>query len=216
MMDITLAVRRLNSQLPLKARQDRLDQALKDIHQAILHSLVNNGRPPAISELREFSGNADINKIVERLRKDDLVVLDTAGQLVVGAYPVTVEATPHRIAVHGHSIFAMCALDAVSVAPMFHTAVRIDSRCHVTGEAITITMQDTKILSVRPSAAVRIGVRWQMPSGTAAHSMCTEMVFLLNDRIANEWQTRDSENISLFDLPQAVEFGKQFFTPLLE
>jgi hypothetical protein len=215
-MDIALAVARLNSQLPLKARQDQLDQALKVTHQAILRSLINNGRPPRANELRQLLGELDVDCALQRLGKDDLVVLDAAGQRIVGAYPVTVESTPHRIIMNGHSIYAMCALDAVSVAPMFHTTVHIDSRCYVTQTAIAISMQDAEIISAQPSSDVRVGVRWQMPSGVAAHSMCMEMVFLLNEQVADEWQNQNKETISVFDLPQAVEFGKRFFTPLLD
>jgi hypothetical protein len=43
-----------------------------------------------------------------------------------------------------------------------------------------------------------------------------EMVFLKDRQTAEEWQDGDTENVSLFTLPEAVEFGKRFFLPLLD
>ena len=214
-VDIKQAVDRLNTQLPLKARQDELDSELKALHQAVLYSLINSGRPPALDEVSRLVGEKNIDGALQRLATDDLVVLDAAGKHIVGAYPVTIEKTPHCIAVNGKNIFAMCALDAVSVAPLFDTKVEIESHCYVTQEPIAIVMQGEEVRKVQPSPGIRVGVRWQMPSGAAAHSMCLQMVFLINKHVAREWQHGDTANKSVFDLPQAVEFGRQFFAPLL-
>jgi hypothetical protein len=214
-VDIKQAVARLNIQLPLKARRDELDSELQALHQAVLHSLINSGRPPALDEVSQLLVEKNIDVALQRLAAADLVVLDAGGKNIVGAYPVTIEQTPHRIAINGNNIFAMCALDAVSVAPMFDTHVEIESYCHVTQDPVEIAMQGTEIVKVQPSPAIRVGVRWQMPRGVAAHSMCLEMVFLINEHVAREWQHGDAVNKSVFDLPEAVEFGRQFFAPLL-
>lgn len=214
-MDIKQAVARLNTQLPLKARQDKLDSELRALHQAVLHSLIYCGRPPALDEVSQLVGEKNIDSALQRLATDDLVVLDAAGKHIVGAYPLTIEQTSHCIAVNGKNIFAMCALDAVSVAPLFDTKVEIESYCYVTQESIAIVMQGAEVRKVQPSPGIRVGVRWQIPSGAAAHSMCLEMVFLINHHVAREWQHGDIANKSIFDLSQAVEFGRQYFVPLL-
>ena len=214
-MNITAAVNRLNTQLPLKARQDELTVALKTVHQTVLMTLVAKGRVPELEELKSILGN-DVEEGIRRLGTDDLLVLDSQGVLPVGAYPLTIENTPHQISLNGHTIHAMCALDAVSVAPMFGTDVTIESSCHVSHTPILIRMRDSDILEVVPSTDVTVGIRWQKPSAVAAHSMCMEMVFLKDSKTAEVWQEDDIENISLFTLPEAVAFGKAFFLPLLE
>jgi len=214
-MDITAAVTRLNIQLPLKARQSRLSSALKAAHRAILTSLIQQGRPPAENELIAILGEENLVDSLQRLGAADLVVLDASSQWPVGAYPVTIEQTPHTVHVNGNTIHAMCALDAVSVAPMFATEVVIESTCHVTRTPITIRMRNDRLLEAKPTADVMIGIRWQMPSAVAAHSMCMQMVFLRDRQTAVNWQVGDTENISLFTLPEAIEFGKAFFMPLL-
>jgi len=205
---------RLNQLLPLKARQDRLAPELRELHRAVIRSLVMRGRPPAREEIAERLGPDQVDAALTRLGADDLVVLSKDGRDIVGAYPVTIENTPHVIHVDGQTIHAMCALDALSVAPMFGVPLTIESRCRVTDSAIQIEQEGERIIAARPPT-VRVGVRWQAPSGSAAHSLCMEMVFLQDEEAAERWHGGDLENHSLFTLEQAVAFGARFFRPLL-
>jgi hypothetical protein len=214
--DIAEAIERLHSQLPLLGRQRALPPTLAQMHRAILRSLAERGRVPSRDELAAaFQGN-DVDGALQRLGNDDLVVLNESRTEAVGAYPMTVEATPHRLNVNGTPINAMCALDALSVGPMFDAEVEIDSRCQVSGEPIHIHQRGREVLAVTPSAEVRVGVRWQQPSACAAHSMCLEMVFLEDEPTALTWQDGDTENISLFTLGEAIAFGAGFFNPLVK
>ena len=213
---IERAVARLNARLPLRARQENLPAPLKTAHRQILHSLAGNGRPPTEAELTAVLGAGNLKVGLQRLGSDDLVVLDARGQMPLGAYPITTEQTPHRISINGHHIYAMCALDAVAVAPMFSTEVKIESSCHLTQAPIVIHMRNSEVLEVLPGPDVTIGVRWQTPSAVAAHSMCLQMVFLRDRDTAGIWQQGDRDAVSLFSLPEAVAFGKAFFLPLLD
>lgn len=214
-MELEAALARLNDQLPLKARQERLPPALQSMHRQVLMSLVTRGRPPTLDELSHGSSKPDVLTGLRRLGQDDLVVLDSDSGMPLGAYPVTSETTPHRIDVNGHGIFAMCALDAVSVAPLFGAEVRIDSCCHVSHTPIRIRMHGSNILLQEPERELMIGIRWQMPTAVAAHSMCLQMVFLHNREIALDWQAGDTYAVSLFPLSTAIDFGKAFFLPLM-
>ena len=106
------------------------------------------------------------------------------------------------------------ALDALSVGPLYDAEVTIGSRCHITGEPIHVRQIGKTIVDAQPVDTI-VGVRWQNPTGCAAHSMCTEMVFLKNSVTAHQWQSRDPDSISLFNLAEAVEFGAAFFVPLV-
>lgn len=213
-MNIQSAVDRLNSQLPLKARQAQLSPALKKLHQTILMSLVKRGAPPTQDEMAEQVAEAQVASALQTLGAEDLVVLNAAGTDAVGAYPITTEATPHQLNIDSRTIYAMCALDAVSVAPMFATEVKIASHCHVSGDPIQIHMQGSEVIESNP-ATVMIGIRWQMPNSVAAHSMCTEMVFLKDENTARQWQGDELDSISLFTLADAIAFGMGFFMPLM-
>ncbi len=212
---ISRAVQRLSSQLPLKDRQDRLSEPLKALHREVLNSLVTRGRPPTRSECAALVGEAEVDSAIAKLGTEDLVVLSQDRREIVGAYPVTAETTPHEIHVNGQSIYAMCALDALSVGPMYEVPVEICSRCRVSAEPVCIKQDGMRILEATPST-VRVGVRWAMPSGDhAAHSMCMEMVFLKDDAAAAAWHEGDHVNHSLFTLEEATQFGARFFRPLL-
>ena len=215
-MNFETALAHLQSLLPLKARQDQLPATLKAVHRYVLEGLVSQGCPPGAEELTALLGGEKLDAALQRLGAEDLVVLDADNKLPLGAYPLTSEITPHKISVNGHRIYAMCALDAVSVAPMFHTDVVIESSCEVSKIPIRIHMSGRDVIDVLPGVEVTIGIRWHMPSAVAAHSMCMQMVFLKDRRTALSWRRGDQANISLFTLPEAVAFGEAFFLPLLD
>lgn len=212
---IKSSVLRLNDLLPLKARQDRHVPAFRALHRAVIVSLVVRGRPPSRAEIAAQVGDMQVEAALARLGNDDLVVLSADRRNILGAYPVTSEVTPHALEVNGHSIHAMCALDALAVSPLFDCPVSIRSHCRVTGDAITIRQHGERIVDASP-ARVQVGVRWQAPSGdSAAHSLCTEMVFLKDVDVAAQWHGGDGHNHSLYTLEQAVAFGVDYFRPLL-
>ncbi len=212
---LSQAVQRLNSQLPLKDRHDRLSEPLKALHREVIKSLVMHARPLTRPEVAALVGEGEVDAAIARLGKDDLVVLSKDQRQIVGAYPVTSEATPHEVHVNGQILYAMCALDALAVSPMYEVPVEIRSRCRVSGDTVCITQDGMRIMEARPPT-VRVGVRWQMPSGDhAAHSMCMEMVFLRDDATAAAWHGGDLDHHSVFTLDEAIPFGARFFKPLL-
>ncbi|MCO6411306.1 MAG: alkylmercury lyase family protein [Thiogranum sp.] len=214
-MNIEQAIERLHSQLPLRARQQALPPDLAEVHRAILRSFIERGRALKSTELASMVPGGDVAGALKRLGDDDLVVLNRDGAEPVGAYPMTLSDTPHRIQVAGHNFHAMCALDALSIAPMYDVEVRIESRCHVTGESISIVQRGMKIIEAHPDREVRVGIHWQNPCGAAAHSMCLEMIFLRDAETAARWQNGDTENLSVFTLDEAIAFGAGFFKPLV-
>lgn len=210
------AVARLEAQLPLRARTAALPPAWRALRRQVIESLVRRGRPPTRDEIAQQVGAEQVDVAIDALGAADLVVLSKDRRQIVGAYPVTSEATPHLLTVDGQAIHAMCALDAVAVGPMCEARVEIRSRCRVTGDEVRIRQDGDRVVEALP-AGVRVGVRWQRPVGDhAAHSMCTEMVFLRDDAAAAEWHRGDLEHHSVFALDEAVAFGAAVFKPLLQ
>lgn len=212
---IKSSILRLNELLPLKARQSSHVPALQALHRAVITSLVVHGRPPTRAEVATRVGEQQVDAALALLGNDDLIVLSADRRDIVGAYPVTSEATPHILEVNGHTIYAMCALDALAVAPLFGCAVHIRSQCRVTGEAITISQKAEHIVDAHPQTT-RVGVRWRQPSGDgAAHSLCMEMVFLKDDDVAVQWHGSDLRSHTVYTLEQALAFSVGYFRPLL-
>jgi hypothetical protein len=214
-VDLADALDKLNSLLPLKAKQSRLEPQLRNLHIAILRHFATVGQALSRDQVAQLLEGADVDEALARLADDDLVVLSPDRQRITGAYPFTVEERVHEVLVNGQTVHAMCALDALAIAPMFETATRIDSRCHITDTPIEIRMQGEELLSAKPGG-IMVGIHWQGTLGCAAQSLCMEMVFLGDAETAQRWQQQDSENTDLYELPDAVHFAAAYFRPLLE
>ena len=129
------ALKRLNSILPLKENQDKCDPQVKELHQQILRSFVTRGRILTRDEMAQWA--SDVPAAVDVLSKSDMVTFSESGE-PVGAYPFTMSEREHSVQVNGHQVHAMCALDALAIAPMFEEITRITSQCRVTGDPVRI------------------------------------------------------------------------------
>jgi len=74
---IAAAIDKLNSQLPLLARQQALPPELAAAHRTtMLRTLAEQGRAPSNDELAPLVGADGVAAAIERLGGDDLVMLD--------------------------------------------------------------------------------------------------------------------------------------------
>ena len=214
-MAIDEAVHRLQDLLPLRERQRQLDSEFLAVHRAILCSLVETGRPLTSTEMAEMLSDRDARSALAHLSSQDLIVVDAGSGEPIGAYPMTTETTPHRLAIDGREVHAMCALDALAVSPMFGVEIRIDSQCDVSGDPVLVRQREMEILHVAPSADLHVGIHWQTPSDCAAHSLCRDMVFLRDRERSEEWRMA-GPSYQTFTLTDAVEIAADYFKPLLQ
>ncbi len=204
---------RLTAIIPLAAHQAALPPSWRAAHRAILAGYAADGRPPRRADIAAMPGIDDVGALLERLAGDDMVVCDDAGE-IAGVYPFTSEATPHSVAVGSTVVQAMCAVDALSVAPMFQTITRIDSRCAVSDLPIQVAMDGMSVTQCTPAEPV-IGIHWADPCGHTAHSLCRQMLFLADAATAEKWRSDAPDARRLYTLRQAVDLGAAFFVPLL-
>jgi hypothetical protein len=205
---------RLNSLLPLAVRQAELDPPFRALHRAILRWLAIEGESPSLAALLVEAGVADGAAALEQLRAADLVVVNGGGR-IVGAYPITLEITAHRVTLDGRTRYAMCAVDALAIGPMFNLGTRIESRCHTCAAPLSFAQDDQRIRPAHLLRDVHVGIAWQATGGCAAHSLCREMLFFCSASHAASWQAVSRERNSVLSLSQAIEFAKRFFLPLL-
>jgi len=88
-MDVKQAVDKLNGLLPLAARQQLLDAELRELHEVILKTFVEQGRPLAITEAASHLSQHSVEKAFQILAQNDLIVLDVEKQQILGAYPLS-------------------------------------------------------------------------------------------------------------------------------
>jgi len=210
---VTNAVARLNEILPLAERLKTLSEEDTHVYQLILKSYVELGRSLTKDEMAQHV--KDINATINTLRSNDMVVFND-NEEPVGAYPFTMEQREHKVTINNHTVHCMCALDALSVSPMFGQKTHIDSRCNETGATISIDQFNQTITNADENEGVHFGINWNSAANNCcATSLCTEMIFLRDQETADKWLAADPENREYFSLEEAMDFGARFFKPLL-
>lgn len=203
-MNINIALKKLNELLPLKERQIKLNSKLYNLHQKILYSFALDGK--SLDDVDQLSLN--------ELTSNDLIVLDDKNN-IVGSYPFSIKKTVHRVFNDSIDLYAMCAFDAISIAPVFNINTNIVSQCHISKEEINIIQNGNEIKNVTPSKNIYVGIRWQSAGVCAAENLCMEMVFLKDREKAMQWKGSE-DSFSIFNLKDAIEFSIKYFKPLLD
>lgn len=102
------------------ARRARLTDAEGEVYVWILRRFATEGRPSRV-EVRAAAERLglDAERALESLAREDLVRRGSDGEIAV-AYPFSGRPTAHRVRFPGgHEVDAMCAIDALGIAPMF-------------------------------------------------------------------------------------------------
>lgn len=207
---ITTAIERLATILPLRQNLESLDAHTRKIHDTIRRCYITAGRAPTLAELNAVSPQAPA--ALRTLADKDIIVTDAEGE-VTGAYPFSSEPRTSRIEINGHSVHAMCALDALAPSAMAHCKSRVVSRCAATQEEVIVELDDRKILNADETRDLFVGINWQAARSatSCATSLCTEMLFLKGEAVAHQWQAENPASREIFTLPEAVQFSAGFF-----
>jgi hypothetical protein len=207
------AMQRLRRILPLKERQEECSKEIRELHQHVLRSFVTRGRILTREEMAQRVSN--LEDAINVLRDSELMVFSEGG-MPVGAYPFTMEVREHKVRVNRHQVYAMCALDALAVSPMFGMKTHIASRCRITGDPVNIQQSGKTIENPDEAGDFHLGIAWGAAKADAccADSLCMEMMYLRDGKIARHWLAEDLGSREIFTLPEAVEFAAEFFVPL--
>lgn len=208
------ALWRLRKILPLQESRNKCDPQIKELHQQMLRSFVTRGHILPKAEMAQWVD--DVPTAVHTLSQYDMVVFAENGE-PVGAYPFTMTKREHQVLINGHQVYAMCALDALAISPMLTETTQITSQCRVTGELVKIEMLGETVLNLAEVRDIHVGIAWAATDAGSccADSLCTEMIFLHDGTIAQQWLSENLEGREIFTLQEAVAFASQFFTPLM-
>jgi len=150
----------------------------------------------------------------QKLATEDLVHFDGDGEIMV-AYPFSGRPTRHRVRIEGHTVFAMCAIDALGIAPMLEQATVIESSDPLTNAEISIWLQPDGTATWQPSKAVVVTGR-ACADGAAFKGCCQVLNFFASSDNAERYLFRH-QDVSGFPItmPQAVEVGRALFGAVL-
>ncbi|MFC9693896.1 alkylmercury lyase family protein [Kribbella sp. NPDC056951] len=152
-----------------------LDPTEKAVHQTILRTFASTGHPP-----HSTAGNT-----LQALHDADAIRLDASGQIAL-AYPFSATPTRYRVRIgEAVDVFAMCAIDALGIAPMLGADTHIDSTDATTGEAVTVITTDGVTRWDPQGTVVFVGA--DAGGGPSVDCCCDYLNFFATRRAADEW-----------------------------
>jgi hypothetical protein len=194
------------------ARRARLDDSERALYFWILRRFATSGRPARaelLAEAKRLGGDAE--RMLASLRREDLIHLASDGEIAV-AYPFSGRPTPHRVRFStGHEVDAMCALDALGIAPMFDEAIEIGSRDPVTDERIEVRLAPGGDGSWEPQSVVVVAGR-VAGAEDACTGCCEVLNFFASSESAERWLAgHPGVRGQVISVPAAIAAGRAVF-----
>ena len=194
------------------ARCARLTDSQRELYFWILRRFAASGRTSS-TETREKAARLglEVEDALATLAREDLVHRGADGEITV-AYPFSGPPTAHRVRFpDGHEAHAMCAIDALGIAPMFQQPVEIRSRDPLTGTAFQAKVAPDGAATWEPDTAVVVaGVLDQV--GDACCGCCPVLNFFASEDSAQRW-LREHPHVSgqLITVEDAIASGRAVF-----
>jgi hypothetical protein len=198
------------------ARSGRLSAPERALYAWTLRRFAAAGRPsrPEV-EAAAVQLGVDSSSALATLAREDLVHLDASGEITV-AYPFSGRPTAHRVRFSGgHEVDAMCAIDALGVAPMFDQPVEIASRDPLTGERISARVAPNLEAEWRPASAVV--VTGAARGGEDSCSACCPVLnFFASSGSAERWLAEHPQiSGAVITMREAILTGDAIFGDVL-
>lgn len=170
-----------------RARTTPLDTVDRSVHTLILRRFATTGHPPTSTDLAAtISGpGRTSDDVLAALHDLDAIGLGADGRIEV-AYPFSASPTPHRVHIAtGTDVYAMCAIDALGIAPMLNTDTHIESTDPTTGQTVRITTTGGRARWDPSSAVVFLAAT--AGGGPSAETCCAHLNFFTDTARANAW-----------------------------
>jgi hypothetical protein len=169
------------------ARRARLGDSERELYFWILRRFATNGRPSG-AELHERAAQLglELEHALATLAREDLVHRGPDAEIAV-AYPFSGRPSAHRVRFpNGHEVHAMCAIDALGIAPMFEQTIEVRSHDPLTGAAFQAKVAPDGTASWEPDAAVVVaGVLDRQ--GDSCSGCCPVLNFFVSRENAERW-----------------------------
>ncbi|WP_328993790.1 alkylmercury lyase family protein [Kribbella sp. NBC_01245] len=193
-----------------------LDPVERAAHQAILRAFAATGRPAADFDLDPVTAGSGRSQteVLNALHEVDAIRLAPDGQIAV-AYPFSATPTRHRVRIGDQvDVYAMCAIDALGIAPMLCHDTLIESADVTTGQPITVTTIGGHTSWEPAGAVVFIGAD---ATGGPSADCCCDYLNFFTDRDAAEAWTSAHPHVpgTILDQTDAQDLGARLFGHLL-
>jgi hypothetical protein len=193
-----------------------LTDAERRFYRWILRSF-GAGTPPGPDALADAASEfeLEVEPALERLASEDLVHHDPETGAILVAYPFSGRPTAHRVRLDGREVYAMCAIDALGIAPMFGEPIEISSRDPLTGEQIRVELEPDGNDSWQPQEAVV--VCGTSEAGESCTSCCPVLNFFASTGSATRWLASHVDvRGAVISMDDAIVAGRTVFGDILK
>jgi hypothetical protein len=199
-----------------RARRARLTEAERDLYFWILRQFASDGRPGN----EEIGGAADrfgvdAEPALTTLAREDLLHRGPDGEITV-VYPFSGRPTAHRVRFSsGHEVDAMCAIDALGIAPMFGEPIEIASRDPISGDAIRARVAPDGAAEWSPARAVVVAGVLDRQSDSWC-GCCPVLNFFASPANAERWLSEHpNARGDVISMQEAAAAGRAVFADVL-
>jgi hypothetical protein len=198
------------------ARRGGLTDPERELYLWILRRFAVTGRPSSAAIREEANAlGVEFERALATLARRDLVHLGADSEIAV-AYPFSGRPTAHRVRFQsGHEVDAMCAIDALGIAPMFAQPIEITSRDPVTEEQIRVRLAPDGQGRWRPESTVVV-------SGAIARQCesfcgcCRVLNFFAKSANGRAWLAQHPDvRGDVVSMPDAITAGRAVFGDVL-
>ena len=200
-----------------RARLQPLSPGERDFYDWILNAFAA-GRPPAPDTLADAASSfgVDVEAALSTFAREDLVHHDPATGAILVAYPFSGIPRGHRVRIDGkHEVEAMCAIDALGIAPMLDREIEITSRDPLTGREVWVRLDPGEGAWWEPATSVVLNGR-VCTGGPSFRSCCGQLNFFESGECVDGY-LRANPGVTgrAIPLPEAIELGRMIFGDLL-
>jgi len=197
------------------ARTRRLSAAERELYFWILREFAAARSPSGEATRAAATGlGIDPAEALAVLAREDLVHVDATGRPLV-AYPFSAKPRGHRVLIDGERwVEAMCAIDALGIAPMLGFPVEIYSRDPLSGGEIWVRLDPSEGAWWEPREAVVLS--GSACEGPSFGGCCDVLNFFETRENAERYLVEHREvRGSAISLPEAIEAGRIVFGDVL-
>ena len=205
------------AQLRGRARVEPLSPGERDLYDWILAAFAE-GTPPTPASFVDAAATfrVDLERALATFAREDLVHHDAVTGAILVAYPFSGTPRGHRVRIDGrHEVEAMCAIDALGIAPMLGRQVEISSRDPLTGAEVWLRLDPAGGAWWEPETAVVLD-GCVSTDGPSFRTCCAELNFFESGESVLRYLIANPKvSGRAIPLPQAIELGRSIFGDLL-
>ena len=200
-----------------RARLESLAPCERDLYDWILTAFAS-GTPPAPDTLTDAASSFEVEAeaALAVFAREDLVHHDPATGAILVAYPFSGTPRGHCVLIDGsRTVEAMCAIDALGIAPMLGLPVEVTSRDPQTGTEVWVRVEPGEGAWWEPQTAVVLD-GCVCTDGPSFRNWCAALNFFESGETALRYLVAHPEvNGRTIPLPEAIELGRSIFGDLL-